>query len=137
MTPKEYLSRAYRLDRHIDVRIEQLTQMRALATRTTAALGGMPRSGSPDPHRLESVMARIADMEAELTGDVERLLELKQEIAAAIAAVPDPQQQLLLELRYLCFKSWNDIATVLHYSPGYVHQMHSAALRAAGAQLKI
>ena len=47
-----------------------------------------------------------------------------------VKAVDDPELQTLLELRYLCFKDWPDIACEMHCSESNVYKVHSRALQA-------
>ena len=42
----------------------------------------------------------------------------------------DPELQTLLELRYLCFKDWQDIAYSMHCTESNVFKVHSKALQA-------
>ena len=46
-----------------------------------------------------------------------------------INAVSDPDQQLILELRYLCYKPWNEIMTELGYSEPTIYRLHGEALK--------
>ena len=48
----------------------------------------------------------------------------------AVKAVDNPELQTLLELRYLCFMDWPDIASEMHCSESNVYKVHSRALRA-------
>ena len=49
-------------------------------------------------------------MKAEVNAEIDRLMDLKRDIMEVVKAVDDPELQTLLELRYLCFKDWPDIA---------------------------
>ena len=40
------------------------------------------------------------------------------------------ENQILLELRYLCFKSWEQIAVLMNYNCNYVFDLHKRALKA-------
>lgn len=128
MTAKEYLSQAYRLDQRAASKAEQIFQLRGLATQATATMSNMPRNASPNPHRMEGIIVKIVDLENDLNADIDRLLDLKREIVKVIDAVENPDQQLLLSLRYLNFKSWEQIAVTLGYSMVYTFQLHKKAL---------
>ena len=41
----------------------------------------------------------------------------------------NPEYQTLLELRYLCFKTWEQIAVLMNYSTKYLFELHARALR--------
>ena len=69
------------------------------------------------------------DLEREINADIDRLVDLKAEARKAINAVTDPDQQLILELRYLCYKPWLEIAETIGYSEPTVYRLHGEALK--------
>ena len=129
MTAKEYLSQAYHLDKRIDSKIEQLKALNLLATKCTSTLSDMPKSQSISNSRLEDTVVKIVDLQEEINRDIDRLVDLKREIMGVIKAVPNVEYQTILEKRYLCFISWEQIAVDMNYSMQHVHRMHSAALK--------
>ena len=128
MKAKEYLSQAYRLDQRIDAKIEQVMSLRNLATKATSTLSDAMPSGTRNIHRMEDIIMRIIDLEDEINADIDHLVALKHEIVKVIKAVPNLEYQTLLELRYLCFKSWEQIAVTLGYDLRYTHKLHNRAL---------
>ena len=128
MTAKEYLSQAYRLDQRIDAKIEQVMSLRNLAAKATSTLSDVAPSGTRNIHRMEDIIIKIIDFENEINADIDRLVDLKREIMRVIKALPNPEYQTLLELRYLCFKSWEQIAVMLGYDLRYTHKLHNRAL---------
>jgi transcriptional regulator with XRE-family HTH domain len=130
MTAKDYLKQAYRLDVRIDAKLTQLSALRELAMRVHATYSDLPRSSTPNIHRTEVTMEKIWQMEAAINEDIDRLVDLKAEIAATIADISHARQRLLLELRYLCFKPWNDIAAEMNYTLENVYALHQSALKA-------
>ena len=130
MTPKEYLNQAYWLDRRSNSKLEQLAALQAMATKTTSIMNGNVVSRTRNVHSMEDVIAKIVDMQAEINGDIDRLVDLKRDIMQVVKAVENPELQTLLELRYLCFKSWPDIAYEMHCSESNVYKVHSRALQA-------
>ena len=131
MKAKEYLERAYWLDQMIDSKLEQVASLRAMATKTTTIMKRDVVSRSRNTHSMEDTIAKIADMEADINADIDRLVELKREIGETIQRVEDPELRVLLELRYLCFKDWPEIAGVIHRADSTIYKAHARALRAA------
>ena len=126
---KDYLSQAYRLDQRINSKIEQVQSLRDLAEKASATLSDVPPSkGNRNVHRMEDVIAMIIDMESEISADMKRLINLKHEIVTVINCVESPELQTLLELRYLCYKTWEQIAVALHFDLRWVHRLHNRAL---------
>ena len=130
MTAKEYLNQAYWLDRRIDSKLEQLSALKDMATKTTSIMSDDVVSHTRNVHSMQDVIAKIIDMQAEINADIDRLVDLKRDIMQVVKTVDDPELQILLELRYLCFKDWPDIACEMHCSESNVYKVHSRALQA-------
>ena len=128
MTPKEYLNQAYWLDRRIDSKLEQLSALRDTATKTTAVMDGEVVSHTRNVHSLQDVIAKIIDMQEEINSDIDALVDLKRDIMRTIRGIEDPEAQTVLELRYLCFKRWEEISVIMNYSVRRVYQIHDEAL---------
>jgi hypothetical protein len=128
LTAKEYLSQAYRIDQMIKSKIAQVQSLRDLATQATATLSDMPRNPSPNYHRMEDFITKAMDLESEINADLCRLIDTKREIVTVVKCVENRDLQILLELRYLCFKTWEEIAVELHFDLRWVHRLHGRAL---------
>ncbi len=128
MNAKEYLSQAFHIDQRINSKLEQVMKLRETSTKATATLSDMPRSDSPNVHRLEDTICKIVDLENEINHDIDRLVDLKREARDVIGQLSDPDQQLILELRYLCYKTWEEIADELGYCPSNIYRLHGRAL---------
>ncbi len=129
MTAEEYLSQAYRLDKRIDSKIEQLKALNILATKCTSTLSDMPKNPSNSNSRLEDTVVKIIDLQEEINRDIDSLVDLKGDIVRTINAVHNPEYQILLELRYLCFKTWEEIAVQMNCSIDNVFRIRKKALR--------
>ena len=130
MTAKEYLGQAYRLDQRINSKLEQVLSLRELTTKATATMSDMPGGGSRNVYKMQDIIGKIVDLEDEINADIDRLVDLKREMVAVIKAVENPEYQTLLELRYLCFKTWEQIAVYMGYESRYLHKLHQRALNA-------
>lgn len=129
MTPKEYLSRARWTELHIQSRVEQAASLRMLASKTTSTVSNMPKGGG-DIHAMESVIVKLADLERSINCEVDELAGMKRDISDTIASVDKPKLRLLLELRYLNYKRWDEIAAIMKYDVRQIFRMHGAALNA-------
>lgn len=125
---KDYLGQAYRIDQRINSKIEQVSSLHSLATKATSTITDMPGSPNRNLHRMEDVIAKIIDLESEINKDIDQLVELKANIMKLIRGVGNPEYQTLLELRYLCYKPWEQIAVDMGYSINNLFKMHRKAL---------
>lgn len=128
MTAKEYLGQAYRLDQRINSKIMQLDSLRSLSRKVTAAFEGEKTSRSRNVTSLEDTIIRMMETEDELNKQIDSLTEIKNNITRYISAMEDIDYQLLLEKRYLCFMSWDQIAAESGCSLRWIHTLHSRAL---------
>ena len=128
MTAKEYLGQAYRLDQRINSKIEQVSSLNELATKCTTSLTGMPRNPNHATSRMADVVAKIIDLQAEINRDIDTLVDLKREIVSVIKGIENLEFQTLLEKRYLCFLTWEQIAVDMGYDLRYIHKLHNRAL---------
>ena len=137
MTVKEYLSQAKFLDQRINSKIQQVAALNDLATKATSTLTGMPRNPNHATSSMEDVIAKIIDLQAEINNDIDTLVDLKRSLSKTIKAVDSPEYQTVLEKRYLCFQSWEQIAVEMGYELRWLYRIHGKALEEVKAILGI
>lgn len=136
MTAKEYLSQAHHLDQRIDAKIAQVASLNELATKCTDTLTGMPRNPNRGGSTMADAVCKIIDLQGEINRDIDRLVDLKREIVEVIKSVDNTEYQILLEKRYLCFHTWEQIAVDMHYSGKWIQKLHDRALDVVADILK-
>lgn len=130
MNAKEYLSQALWLDQMIVSKLEQLETLKSLAMKVTSSFAEEKVSGgNTEKSKMESTIVKVIDLENEIGGDFERLVDLKKEIQDAINRVDNINCQLLLEMRYLNGKNWEEIALALGYDRSTVFRIHGKAIK--------
>ena len=129
MTTKEYLSQAYHLDQRINSKIEQLKRWQDLATKATSTISETGSCNSGNKKLMERIIIKIIDLEHKINQDIDALVDLKKDIMALIKTVKNPEYQTLLELRYLCFKKWEQIADEMDYDLRWIYRLHNKAIK--------
>ncbi|MEI6132420.1 MAG: DUF1492 domain-containing protein [Bacillota bacterium] len=129
MTAKEYLGLAYRIDQRINSKLEQITSLRELALKATSTLTDMPHSPTKNTSKMANIICKMVDLEDEINKDIDMLVDLKCEIVSLIKKIHNTEYQTLLELRYLCFKTWEQIAVDMGYSSQHIFRLHDKALK--------
>ena len=128
MTPYEYLRRPEQLRQEID-RIRKRTEsLRRLAAGLTVRLQEVRVNVSPDPGRMQSLLAEAADGEREIRLLADRFREAAAGTALYISSLPDEKLITLLETRYLDGRTWEETARRLGYSRSSVFRFHQQAL---------
>lgn len=125
---KAYLNQAKDINHLINSKLAQLSSLKELTLNVTARISAVPPSGTPGPHRLESTLVKIADLDNSINETVDYLVSLKAEIMQVINTVPDPRAQEILSLRYLLFMDWVTIAAKLQMRKRSVIRIHNKAL---------
>lgn len=128
MTAKEYLGQAFHLDQRINTKLEMLSSLREMVTKTTGVMSDDVVSRTRNVHSMQDTIVKIVDMQTEINSDVDRLVDLKREIMHTIFDVRNTEYRTLLELRYICFNSWEDIALKMNCTVSNVFKLHSRAL---------
>lgn len=118
MQAKRYLEQAAVLEERVDCRLKQLARLQDMQRRA-----GMIEAVSP------KALERMRMLESEISGDVERWVEKKRQVAATIAGLEQENYRQLLEYRYLCGWDWRRIADRMHYSVDRIMHLHAEALR--------
>jgi len=130
MNAKEYLSQALWLDQMILSKLEQLETLKSLSMKVTSSFTEEKISGgNVEKSKMESTIVKVIDLEGEINADFVRLIELKKEIQDTINRMEDINYQLLLEMRYLNGKNWEEIAQELKYNNRTVFKVHGKALK--------
>lgn len=129
MTAKEYLNQARYLDDRINSKIQQVSSLNNLAKKCTSTISGMPSGKGSSNSSMADAICKIVDLQKEINQDIDELVDLKREITGVIKSVPNSEYQNILEKRYLCFTSWEQIAVDMNFSIQHIHRMHSKALK--------
>lgn len=129
MACKEWLLRAWEINDEINMLIEE---------QENAFLRATYRSQRSDSEKVQSSKTNTAENRftnyAEYAGmidaKIDELYSVKREIVSAIWQIDDNTLRKLLFLRYIRFRSWEQIAESMHYSYKHVvHILHPKALQ--------
>lgn len=128
MTAKEYMEQARYLDMQINSKIEQVRTLNELATKVTTVYSDMPHSPNRNTSGMEETIAKIIDLENEINRNIDALVDLKQEIIRVVNSIESAEYRTILEMRYLQFKKWEQIALLMTTDLRWVYRMHGRAL---------
>lgn len=131
MTAKEYLSQVRWLNQQILNCNDEIKQLRELAETIKATnyeQSVVQTSGKPDA-AFACVIEKIADSEVQLSETVESYLEFRKTIKEEIRQLPEAEERILLEKRYVCLKSWSAVADEMGYVRRHITRIHADALQ--------
>lgn len=127
MTKKEYLLQYKDAQREVDRLINERARWIARATKVTPTYTGMPHGDSGED-RMQDAVERLSKVEDELNDKIDKLVELRWEIEAAIQTVGDERLRKVLKYRYIDDMTFKHIAVEMNYCYDYVLHMHGWAL---------
>lgn len=130
MLAKDFLNQAFLIDQRIRSKSEQIQSLNEIATSCSATLTGMPRNPNRGGSRMADAVCKMIDLENEIARDMDRLIEVKREIVTVINAVDDVVLRTLLEKRYLCGATWEEISVDLCFNRRWTFRLHDKALEA-------
>lgn len=128
MKAMEYLKRAYRLNQRINIKLEQLDMLREMTCKATSTFHEDKVLGTRDRCPMETAIIKVITAEEEINEMIDRFVDIKEEISATIQKLDGYETRWMLELRYLCFNSWETIANKMQYKTSYIYKMHGRAL---------
>ena len=108
--------------------LEQLREMRGTIQGCTYGekIGTNPNRNLEAP--FIKTIEKIWEYEQKIDAKINRLVDLRAAINAAIESMENPEERLLLKYRYLKNESWEDISYDLNVSYRTVHRIHASAL---------
>lgn len=137
--PRSVLNRGYRAKDRIAAREERIRHWREVATSITVDPSKEFIAGGLASRQSEEYVLRIMVLEEEIRDEIAELASLECETKSLIfELVENPNYRFLLELRYLNYLRWEEIAVRMHYTLDWTKKLHRRALRvmSAGAEKK-
>ena len=128
MTATEFLKQSVKIYRRLDCTLEQLQGLQDLAKRITPILNGTPSVSTKSFSKIEAAVVNMQEQSEKLGDNLAEYLAAREKIKAAISQVTGENERLILESRYLNFKSWKHTAKLMNVSTRRVLQMHEQAL---------
>ena len=130
MTIKDYLNRARILDAQINRHLHELEYWRGISRGLSGcgyeAGGSTNRSSEPVFVKCAGI---IIELEKKINYEIDELIEVKNSILTCIQHLDSLDHCKVLELRYLRFRTWEQIAEELGFSKRWVYKLHGQALK--------
>lgn len=134
MNTKEYMSQLWKLRYTIESMERRREALKEKAeyrgVKYTEEQRGTTHFGS------EEIMAEVIDLEVKIKETEEEYRKTKEKIKKAIARVTRGDEREVLEMRYLLFLGWEEIAGVLNLTLRRVYQINGSALRSVTPYLE-
>ena len=130
MTTKDYLNQISRLNRMINNKLAEISQLRELSHSILAVKNEERVMVSSDPDKIGSTYAKIDEMEHNLDNMIDEYIEKKDLIIGQIDGIENEDCYNILFSRYIEKKTFEVIATEMKYSWRQIIRLHGKALKA-------
>lgn len=129
MNPKEYWEEADRLRRRIKRKENEILSLRDRAEGMTGMSDSdMPKTASPDPHKMEVAVCKVMELEQEVQEIQAELDSMISSFRDSMNVLTDSDMKDLLTKRYIEFKPWKIIFREMGYSKSNGFRIHQQAL---------
>ena len=103
---------------------------REMAMQATGRTDAIRVSGTGDRSKVEKYILELWDVHNELQEEISRLMKKSREAEKLIRTLEDDRHRAVLELRYLCAMTWEEIAQKTNFTVRWAHKLHKEALDA-------
>ncbi len=126
---KEFLNRGYRSRARIKAKEERIDEWKRRAESITAEIKPVAAFSSTPSKKIEDAACAIVDLQNEIREEIDELVQTERKIGHAInTLVTDPTLKALLEMRYLNYLKWEEIAVRLDITFRWTMSLHRKAL---------
>lgn len=128
MQTKEYLNQISRMNRLINNKLTEISQLREMACSISAIKNEERVQSTPNFDKMGSTYAKIDEMEHNLDKMIDDYVEKKNVIISQIDSMEDEVTYGILFSRYIEKKTFEVIATEMNYSFRQITRLHGKAL---------
>lgn len=123
-----YLEQVRRFDTMIQNKLIEKQQWMEMATSITANTDGERVQSSGAKSKMAAAVIKCVDMQAEIDSLVDKLIEIKKEVIQTIEQLNSPIEYNLLHMRYIQYKSLQEIADHYKKEYGWAKTTHGRAI---------
>lgn len=135
MKAQEFLRQVRKLDLQITNKLIEKRQWRDIALGITANMDGERVQSSGGKSKMADAVNKCVDIESEVDGLIDKLIDTKKEVIQAIEQLDSPTEYDVLHRRYIQFMSLQDIADHYKKDYGWATTTHGRALKSLQAIL--
>ena len=137
MKAKEYLTQLRQMDRMISLELEKLEYWREMSTR----IGGCRFEEKHNPNRpaeapYVKAVEKIAELENRIAKELEEFVDFKAQLSDMVRQIPNFDERMVIELRYIDNLPWDEIADRCGYTLRWVYKLHGRGLLAFEGVMK-
>ena len=126
---KEYLRDVRHRYQYAQTLCQRAERYREMAMRATGRMDAVRLSGTSRRSKVEDNVLAMVDVQMELKKEIDALMAETKRAEKLISHLQDRKLRSVLQMRYLCGMTWEEIAQKMQYTLRWVHQLHRKAIR--------
>lgn len=123
-----FLEQVEKLDCIIQNKLIEKQQWRDIALGITASMGGEKVQSSGSQSKMADAVMKCVDMEAEINSLIDRMVDTKKDVISTIEKLDSATEYNVLHMRYIQFRSLQEIADHYGREYGWATTTHGRAL---------
>ena len=127
MRSKEYLLQIRKLDTMINNKLAEADHWESVACSTSTYSEGERVQSSGNKQKMASAVEWYVDLQAEITADIDKLIDLKREVIKTIETLPEKEYDLLHKV-YVQGMTFDEVADLADRSYSWATTVHGRAL---------
>lgn len=124
-----FLEQVEKLDARIRNKLIERQQWRDIALGITGVSEGERVQSSGAKSKMADAIIKCVDMEAEIDSLIDNLIDTKREVIQVIERLDSPTEYNVLHMRYIQYKSLQEIADYYGMEYGWATTTHGRALK--------
>jgi len=128
MDAKQFLRQLKKLDKMIENKLAEKVRWKAIATGTTAQMGGEKVQSSGSQQKMADAVCRYVDIEKEIDEQIDNLIDTRQDVISVIEKLNTTEYDILHKM-YVQYMSLYDVADIYNKSYSWATTVHGRALK--------
>lgn len=132
-----FLEKVRKTDSVIKNKLIEKQMWREIAMGITANMDGERVQSSGNKSKMADAVQKCVDIEAEIDGLIDQLIDLKKEVIQTIEQLDSPIEYNILHMRYIQYMEFQEIADHFKQQYTWATTTHGRALKSVGKILNI
>jgi len=128
MDAKTFLNQLRKLDKMIENKLAEKAQWKAIATGTSASIGGERVQSSGSQQKMADAIDRYVDIEKEIDEQVDALIDKRQDVIRIIEQLNATEYDLLHKV-YVQYITLYEVADIYGNTYSWATTVHGRALK--------
>lgn len=128
MDAKQFLKQLEKLDLMIGNKLAEKQQWKAIATGTTASIGGERVQSSCSQQKMADAVSRYVDIEREIDEQIDKLIDAKQDVISVIEQLKPIEYDLLHKI-YVQYIKLYEVPDIYGKTYSWATTVHGRALK--------